>query len=334
MRCATAAAVFAAVLCGRVTAGPTDPVIKPVAVTGGPGTATSFSGGAGELVNLINGDTDAIATNNGLIQDGNSNPHVPVAVVTESDALTFEHRNIFTSEPMLGKWHWVAAGRNGGDFSDFFDPALNNSPIWIAFNLGGTFDVSGMFVWRYNGGFGSIEQNNPKNWTIEFSTNGGASYGNQEVIPTLTNAGVGGQAVNGELLSFPAHHANFVKITVTDNFNGEPGLAFGGDRVGLAEVRFQGLAVAANNGDYNRDGVVDAADYVMWRKDPGSDPDGFNMWRQTFGSGGSGSLSFGPGSVPEPSGVAVAIGGFIVLFQRSRSVRPRMNEMGVRRLPG
>ncbi len=46
-------------------------------------------------------------------------------------------------------------------------------------------------------------------------------------------------------------------------------------------------------GDYNLSGVVDAADYVVWRKSDGS-PDGYNTWRVNFGAvgvpgGGSGS---------------------------------------------
>jgi hypothetical protein len=63
-----------------------------------------------------------------------------------------------------------------------------------------------------------------------------------------------------------------------------------------------GREVVGLAGDYNEDGTVDAADYVVWRKDPaahGGDPDGYNVWRQNFGMpGGVG----GAGTVPEPSG--------------------------------
>jgi autotransporter-associated beta strand protein len=40
-------------------------------------------------------------------------------------------------------------------------------------------------------------------------------------------------------------------------------------------------------GDYNGDGIVNSADYVLWRKDPltyGGDPAGYNVWRANFGS--------------------------------------------------
>jgi hypothetical protein len=39
-------------------------------------------------------------------------------------------------------------------------------------------------------------------------------------------------------------------------------------------------------GDYNTNGVVDAADFVRWRDDPGGfggDPAGYNIWRANFG---------------------------------------------------
>lgn len=55
-------------------------------------------------------------------------------------------------------------------------------------------------------------------------------------------------------------------------------------------------------GDFNQDGKVDAADYVLWRKNGGSAED-YNLWRQHFGEmampgGGAGS---GHSAVPEPA---------------------------------
>jgi hypothetical protein len=42
---------------------------------------------------------------------------------------------------------------------------------------------------------------------------------------------------------------------------------------------------AARMGEHNRDGIVDAADYVAWRKDPANngDPGGYDTWRTNFG---------------------------------------------------
>ena len=46
--------------------------------------------------------------------------------------------------------------------------------------------------------------------------------------------------------------------------------------------------VTTHPGDYDGDGDVDAADYVLWRKDPaanGGTPDGYDTWRANFGYG-------------------------------------------------
>jgi len=64
--------------------------------------------------------------------------------------------------------------------------------------------------------------------------------------------------------------------------------------------------VPALPGDFNANGVVDAADYVLWRKSDGTQ-DGYNIWRTHFGETIAAVGSFAtPGSnaqatiVPEP----------------------------------
>jgi hypothetical protein len=74
-------------------------------------------------------------------------------------------------------------------------------------------------------------------------------------------------------------------------------------------------------GDYNQNGVVDAGDYAVWRKNlgssasmpnddtPGVGPDDFTRWRTHFGQTGSGTGAgvLGGGSVPEASSLALAM---------------------------
>jgi hypothetical protein len=69
------------------------------------------------------------------------------------------------------------------------------------------------------------------------------------------------------------------------------------------------VAAAGLPGDYNNNGTVDAADYIVWRKTDGSQA-GYDLWRANFGAV---SLAFGAGSiaaadtaVPEP-GCAVML---------------------------
>jgi hypothetical protein len=58
------------------------------------------------------------------------------------------------------------------------------------------------------------------------------------------------------------------------------------------------------SGDYNNNGVVDAADYVVWRKSHGSQSD-YTTWRANFGkppgSGSATGASPSQASVPEPA---------------------------------
>jgi hypothetical protein len=88
---------------------------------------------------------------------------------------------------------------------------------------------------------------------------------------------------------------------------------------GMGVVRLPGMGL---DGDFNEDGKVDAADYVIWRKNEGTTNvlpnDGgiggtvgsahFNLWRMNFGNpmpgGGSGNAS---GAVPEPTALGLVI---------------------------
>jgi T5SS/PEP-CTERM-associated repeat protein len=59
----------------------------------------------------------------------------------------------------------------------------------------------------------------------------------------------------------------------------------------------------SETGDHNGDGLVDAADYVTWRKGNGIDPstDDYNIWRSNFGRTVSGGGATSDLAIPEPS---------------------------------
>jgi len=70
-----------------------------------------------------------------------------------------------------------------------------------------------------------------------------------------------------------------------------------------------------DNGDFNGDGVVDAADYVVWRKN-GLSQEEFNVWRANFGEtvGSSGAAG---SSVPEPAmGLLISVGMLLGVVRR------------------
>lgn len=71
-------------------------------------------------------------------------------------------------------------------------------------------------------------------------------------------------------------------------------------------------------GDYNGDGTVNAADYVVWRK--GLSSGDYNTWRANFGESLSGGgANGGGGSVPEPAALALlAVAGLAIACVRRR----------------
>ena len=67
------------------------------------------------------------------------------------------------------------------------------------------------------------------------------------------------------------------------------------------------VTAASIPGDYNNNGTVDAADYVVWRKTNGT-PAGYNLWRANFGqTAGSGAGANASAAVPEPATLVLLI---------------------------
>ena len=69
-----------------------------------------------------------------------------------------------------------------------------------------------------------------------------------------------------------------------------------------------GFGAATLAGDYNGDGKVNGADYVIWRKTNINGSQGYTDWRTNFGKrAGSGSGLGRPIAVPEPASALIAI---------------------------
>jgi hypothetical protein len=86
-------------------------------------------------------------------------------------------------------------------------------------------------------------------------------------------------------------------------------------------------AVASElDGDYNENGSVDAADYVMWRDNPaanGGDPAGYITWRANFGRTSAGGGLASGYAVPEVSSFTLALLAAMGLFSLRRSLEFR-----------
>ena len=72
-------------------------------------------------------------------------------------------------------------------------------------------------------------------------------------------------------------------------------------------------------GDYNNDNVVDAADYVAWRKNDGT-LDVYNTWRANFGTMlGGGAAATSNATVPEPTTIVMMLIGTLALLSPRRA---------------
>jgi autotransporter-associated beta strand protein len=75
-------------------------------------------------------------------------------------------------------------------------------------------------------------------------------------------------------------------------------------------------------GDFNGDGLVDAADFIAWRTTDGS-PAGYDAWRENFGNqtpgAGSGNALGSGTAVPEPASVSLLLAAAIGLAIRRRT---------------
>jgi hypothetical protein len=110
-------------------------------------------------------------------------------------------------------------------------------------------------------------------------------------LPNATNI-AGWDAANIEV---------FYNTSISSSFNGLD-VAVGEEDVGL-------------DGDYNGDGSVDAADYVVWRKNDINGQQGYDDWRMNFGLPDGAGSALVSASVPEPASVLIA--GLAVIALRS-----------------
>jgi hypothetical protein len=104
----------------------------------------------------------------------------------------------------------------------------------------------------------------------------------------------------------------------------------GGGITALGSMFIDDISVAlravatALPGDFNDDGIVDAADYITWRKTDGT-TQGYNTWRANFGNSLSGSGStkadLDDAAVPEPSLLALSLLGIGCLLISQRRHR-------------
>jgi Tol biopolymer transport system component len=104
-----------------------------------------------------------------------------------------------------------------------------------------------------------------------------------------------------DILDWSSRTGNFAAVVLPAL---APGLMWN-----ASQLNFNGTIGVSIAGDYNANGTVDAADYVLWRKIGGSQDD-YNTWRANIGRtlfAGAGSGASPNAAVPEPSPLLLLI---------------------------
>jgi hypothetical protein len=196
------------------------------------------------------------------------------------------------------------------DLALFYDYSENlgrpkNEEYEINFTGPGSITVDSAGIWVY-------EQDEFSVWNIADA--GPLSYQDLWDMGILKANGLSGKMgvtwgdnENTPITLQPANFSTFFSVT------GMPGM----DNYILTSL-IEPSVPPGLDGDFNNDGKVDAADYVVWRKTDGSQ-EGYNEWRTNFGrTSGSGS-ALGSAAVPEPSALvllAAAVAAFGCMRRR------------------
>jgi hypothetical protein len=278
---------------------------------------------------------DPTASSNAADAEELHSPFTPITLAADGDKITF------TGTVLLqGTVNSIASSgtpRTQFRFGLFQDNGSADNLGWLGYLMTNTHGTG-----TPNG---TLSRKNTGNTSTYLSTTGstalGASGGNGTVFndDTFTLSLSIERAVGG-LLSLDGS----ITGTTTTNFSevlhgGESAagvVTYTFDRLGFLmganldtdRAEFSDLAVTATGpsftveGDYNGNGVVDADDYVVWRKNVGGaggsvamgdhEPDGdvdnddYAYFQARFGNGGPGSgNSLGASSVPEPTSMVL-----------------------------
>jgi hypothetical protein len=272
----------------------------------------------------------------------------------------------------LGRSNWTGDANFGGSFNEFriYDHALTAADVGKSAFFGPNEAVTGdVFSLEVNAVTGQVKLINKLNRPVSFdyyeiksaggamSTAGWTSLDDGEGSdPPGQGWDESGSASANQLIElflggpgavFPANGS----ITLGNAFNPS---VFGSGMPGDLQFNFgisegSGLflpgsvsyvtSVPSVIGDYNQNGTVDAADYVVWRNSggattlPNRDPSitgpvsaaDYNAWRARFGSTAGAGAALA--AVPEPTALAALAGGLFLLASlpvrtRRRQVQP------------
>jgi hypothetical protein len=159
----------------------------------------------------------------------------------------------------------------------------------------------------------SLDEQNVGNWLQNLAT---ANQLVESFFMGSTTVAPGGQLALGNLFTTGQMEDVTGRYTAADNL------------LNLFNVEF--VTSAGITGDYNNNGAVDAADYVVWRENlntnttlPNDSSPGmvtqadYDVWRANFGrTPGSGAVLGAGAQVPEPASILMLLAGMSLLYCR------------------
>lgn len=282
----------------------------------GNGIKLGHDSGSHILANVlaVSNPTNGIDINgNGYIYDANSNPTVPNGSLVQmynSTAYKNGNANVYYDESLP---HTLRnnISLSGGRADNFASMLVSDHNTWN----GAAFAVSGADFASLDLGDGAAQQIAQ------------VLRGSRQADGSLPDIGGFLKLIVGSNLVDAGTPVSFTFGGVTYN------LAYSGSAPDLGAFEFI-AAVPVLAGDFNGDHVVDAADYVVWRKNDGTNnalqndsglgtPVGqahYALWRSTFGSSslGSGSALDGNAAIPEPASHLLALLAALVPCLRRR----------------
>ena len=206
----------------------------------------------------------------------------------------------------------LAPGNSAGTTTVQYGYTLNAGALEIEINGVGTAGANWDLL-KVNGAVDLLGSNGLPDGTLNVILGFAPTIGSEFlVLEKLTSGSIGGTFANGS--------------TVNATYNGllyQFGISYTAGDGNDVELRTQAISIP---GDYNFDGVVSAADYIMWRKRGGTQ-DEYNAWRANFGnefsSNASATNTIGAvDNVPEPGTMLLlnmaVFGAWTVTKQRYR----------------
>jgi hypothetical protein len=153
----------------------------------------------------------------------------------------------------------------------------------------------------------------------------------------VTGFSTNGRDFEGELLPNSQYYFDWQFEPAADgNLKWAGQVSWVGGRIEVSTIDDGALLIPSVLGDYNRDGTVDAADYVVWqdelRQGPGRadgnhdgavDTSDYDVWKTHFGQAAANGAFANATSIPEPATLTIILIGILpILFGRlAASVR-------------